>query len=113
MAIKEADSMEVSIRVLKMVQDKDHFFTLLDDSFISYLVLKDFITIDLEKENMEGTFLTDKGREFLRKNSFVLESKSKKQMARLKLKQLLGWSDRIGSDEIHEINEIIKLLKDE
>ncbi len=27
------------------------------------------------------------------------------------LKGILHWSDRIGSDEIAEINEIIKLLK--
>ena len=27
------------------------------------------------------------------------------------LKGILYWSDRIGSDEISEINEIIKLLK--
>ena len=28
-----------------------------------------------------------------------------------KLKAILQWSDRIGSDEIHEIKEIIKLVK--
>lgn len=30
-----------------------------------------------------------------------------------RLKGLLSWSDRIGSDEIFEINKIIKILKDE
>lgn len=29
------------------------------------------------------------------------------------LKNMLQWSDRIGSDEIYEINDVIKLLKDE
>lgn len=38
--------------------------------------------------------------------------KAKIQMAKLKLKQMLSWSDRIGSDEIVEINEVIKLLGD-
>ncbi len=28
-----------------------------------------------------------------------------------RLNSLLSWSDRIGSDEIHEIKTIIKLLK--
>ena len=28
-----------------------------------------------------------------------------------RLKEMLSWSDRLGSDEIYEINEIIKLLK--
>jgi len=28
-----------------------------------------------------------------------------------KLQQMLDWSDRLGSDEIHEINSIITLLK--
>jgi len=30
-----------------------------------------------------------------------------------RLKQLLQWSDRIGSDEIYEIKEIINLLESE
>lgn len=30
-----------------------------------------------------------------------------------RLKDLLGWSDRIGSDERHEINVCIKLLEKE
>ena len=30
-----------------------------------------------------------------------------------RLKQLLNWSDRIGSDEIFEIQQIIKLLEQE
>ena len=30
-----------------------------------------------------------------------------------RLKQLLNWSDRIGSDEIFEIQEIIKVLEKE
>lgn len=30
-----------------------------------------------------------------------------------RLKELLLWSDRLGSDEIYEIKEIIKLLKNE
>ena len=30
-----------------------------------------------------------------------------------RLKNMLKWSDRIGSDEIHEIRSIIKLLEDE
>ena len=30
-----------------------------------------------------------------------------------RLKSLLNWSDRIGSDEIHEIENIIKLLKND
>lgn len=30
-----------------------------------------------------------------------------------RLKGILSWSDRIGSDEIHEINEVINLLKKE
>jgi len=29
------------------------------------------------------------------------------------LKNILAWSDRIGSDEINEINEIIKILENE
>lgn len=29
----------------------------------------------------------------------------------IRLKALLGWSDRIGSDEIGEIGEIISILK--
>lgn len=28
-----------------------------------------------------------------------------------RLKSMKSWSDRIGSDEIHEINEIINLLE--
>jgi len=39
-------------------------------------------------------------------------NETKKLMAIAKLKQILRWSDRLGSDEIIEINEIIKLLKD-
>lgn len=35
----------------------------------------------------------------------------KNKKAIQKLQQLLKWSDRIGSDEIYEINEIIKILK--
>ena len=34
-----------------------------------------------------------------------------KQEAIRKLKDMLSWSDRLGSDEIHEISEIIKLLE--
>ena len=30
-----------------------------------------------------------------------------------RLKSLLNWSDRIGSDEIYEIENIIKLLKND
>ena len=30
-----------------------------------------------------------------------------------RLKQLLTWSDRLGSDEIEEIKEIISMIKDE
>ena len=30
-----------------------------------------------------------------------------------RLKQLLNWSDRLGSDEIFEIKQIIKLLEQE
>ncbi len=30
-----------------------------------------------------------------------------------RLKSLLNWSDRIGSDEIYEIANIIKLLKND
>ena len=30
-----------------------------------------------------------------------------------RLKEMLNWSDRIGSDEIFEIQEIIKLLQEE
>ena len=29
-----------------------------------------------------------------------------------RLTEMLKWSDRIGSDEIHEIHEIIKMLKE-
>ena len=39
--------------------------------------------------------------------------KAKVQMAKLKLKELVNWSDRLGSDEIIEINEVIKLLEDD
>jgi hypothetical protein len=28
-----------------------------------------------------------------------------------RLKDMLSWSDRLGSDEIHEIKEIIKILE--
>ena len=28
-----------------------------------------------------------------------------------RLRNMLNWSDRLGSDEIHEIKEIIKLVK--
>jgi hypothetical protein len=38
---------------------------------------------------------------------------AKIQMAKLKLKQFLKWSDRISTDEIIEIKEIIKLLEDD
>ena len=31
----------------------------------------------------------------------------------LKLKHMLEWSDRIGSDEIYEIHDIINLLEKE
>jgi hypothetical protein len=43
------------------------------------------------------------------------ESKTKVRVAIRMLKGMLSWSDRIGSDEICEINEIIKTLnnKDE
>ena len=30
-----------------------------------------------------------------------------------RLKQLLNWSDRLGSDEIFEIKQIIKILEQE
>ena len=30
-----------------------------------------------------------------------------------RLKQLLNWSDRLGSDEIFEIKQIIKILEEE
>jgi len=30
-----------------------------------------------------------------------------------RLKEMLSWSDRLGSDEIYEINEIIKILENE
>ena len=30
-----------------------------------------------------------------------------------RLKEMLNWSDRIGSDEIFEIRQIIKILQDE
>ena len=30
-----------------------------------------------------------------------------------RLKEMLNWSDRIGSDEIFEIQQIIKILQDE
>ena len=30
-----------------------------------------------------------------------------------RLKEMLNWSDRLGSDEIFEIQEIIKLLQEE
>ena len=30
-----------------------------------------------------------------------------------RLKEMLNWSDRIGSDEIFEIQKIIKLLQEE
>lgn len=30
-----------------------------------------------------------------------------------RLKEMLRWSDRIGSDEIFEIQQIIKILQDE
>ena len=30
-----------------------------------------------------------------------------------RLKEMLRWSDRLGSDEIFEIQEIIKLLQEE
>ena len=30
-----------------------------------------------------------------------------------RLKLMLQWSDRIGSDEINEIEELIKILEDE
>ena len=30
-----------------------------------------------------------------------------------RLKQLLNWSDRLGSDEIFEIQQIIKILEEE
>jgi len=33
------------------------------------------------------------------------------QAAILRLESLLDWSDRIGSDEIYEVEQIIKLLK--
>ena len=29
-----------------------------------------------------------------------------------RLKSMLSWSDRLGSDEINEINQIIKTLED-
>lgn len=33
------------------------------------------------------------------------------QAAVLRLEAILEWSDRLGSDEIHELEQIIKLLK--
>tara|TARA_R100000700_G_C3110663_1_gene103789 strand:+ start:329 stop:487 length:159 start_codon:yes stop_codon:yes gene_type:complete len=33
-----------------------------------------------------------------------------KSKAIMKLRSMLGWSDRIGSDEVYEICEIINLL---
>jgi hypothetical protein len=29
---------------------------------------------------------------------------------RTQIKEMLGWSDRIGSDEIHELNEIVRFI---
>ena len=36
----------------------------------------------------------------------------RKAIAIQRLKSLLSWSDRMGSDEVNEIENIIKLLKD-
>jgi hypothetical protein len=36
-----------------------------------------------------------------------------KEKAIRRLKDMLIWSDRLGSDEIHEISEIIKILETE
>lgn len=38
---------------------------------------------------------------------------TKLQQALNSLKQLLLWSDRLGSDEIHEIKRIISILEKE
>jgi hypothetical protein len=40
-----------------------------------------------------------------------MENYRPKTIAIQRLNSLLSWSDRIGSDEIHEIRTIIKLLK--
>ena len=39
-----------------------------------------------------------------------METETKIKIALSMLKAMLDWSDRIGSDEISEIQEIIKLL---
>mgnify|MGYP003115781261 CR=1 FL=1 len=39
-----------------------------------------------------------------------MEEKTKIKITISMLKGILSWSDRIGSDEIYEIQEIIKLL---
>lgn len=36
-----------------------------------------------------------------------------KNIAIKRLRDMLSWSDRLGSDEIDEISQIINLLKDE
>ena len=64
----EYEDVELIVRVLKMVKDKEDLFIMLNDGIINDLVFHDFIEIDLDNETIEGTKLTEKGWKFIINN---------------------------------------------
>ena len=64
-AISEENADIIVARMLKMVKDNDPMFTCISDQIISDMILQDYIEIDLESENIEGTTLTKKGEKTL------------------------------------------------
>ena len=64
-AISEENADIIVARMLKMVKDNDAMFTCISDQIISDMILQDYIEIDLESENIEGTTLTKKGEKIL------------------------------------------------
>ena len=67
------------------------------------------------EENNKDNFLQHLQEELMDATLYVEKLKTLRNQSLIapisKLKSILLWSDRIGSDEICEINEVIKLLE--
>jgi len=63
--------------------------------------------------NLTEDIRSDLTKIFSERNEVVAEGREPFAIAKAvsKLKDMLDWSDRLGSDETHEIGEIIKLLE--
>lgn len=60
----EVDKNEIMRRILTMVKDEDPMFMYLEDGVIQGFEIGGFIT-KISNENLDSTFLTEKGNEFL------------------------------------------------